>query len=80
MTNSELREIYKQSQIDKVMNTRRAWEKHYAFFPKYVNGKWVWLDYYYSRYVWAKYKAGDGYTDHKWTEQFGTLFDVLRSE
>lgn len=80
MTNSELRDLYKHYYANTFKNdlNPKPWEKHYAFFPKYVNGEWVWLDYYYSRYVWTEYKADDGYHDHMWTKRFGTIFDVLK--
>ncbi len=58
----------------------QPWEKKYAIFPHWVNGKWVWFDYYYRRMVWTEYKAGAGYTDNKWAYENGTLFDVLATQ
>jgi hypothetical protein len=57
----------------------KPWEKRYAIFPRNINGTWVWRDYYYRRMVWSEYKAGDGYTDHEWRWEYGTLLDVLRA-
>jgi hypothetical protein len=57
-----------------------AWSSKYALLPKKVNGRWIWLKNYYWREVWTEYKAGDGYNDHQWRKEYGTIFDVLGTE
>jgi hypothetical protein len=58
----------------------KPWKECYAWFPKEVNGKLVWLKHYYKRLRWTEYKAGDGYTDHEWRWQYGDFADVMRSD
>ena len=53
------------------------WKRHYALLPKNINGTRVWLKHYYSRYEWTEYKVRG---DYILTKQYGTIFDVLRSE
>jgi hypothetical protein len=58
----------------------RPWQIAYAYFPKRVNDKWVWRENYYWREVYAEFMMNAGYMDGEWRKQYGTIFDVLRSE
>lgn len=59
-------------------NPYEDWQKSYAYFPKKIKGKWVWLDYYYWRLKHNYYATGNGYEDTQYVKVYGTLFDVLK--
>jgi hypothetical protein len=59
----------------------RPWVARYAFFPKRVNGKWIWREMYYWREVYGPYRPGSAsYIDYRWQKEYGTLFDVLSTD
>lgn len=58
----------------------RPWHKAYAIFPRIIHGTWVWCENYYWREVYVEFMMNAGYIDGEWRKQYGTIFDVLRSE
>lgn len=36
-----------------------SWKLKYAYFPRKINGEWVWFNYYYRREKWYVHVGGE---------------------
>lgn len=66
--------------MDNFFRFPQPWQKSYAWFPRKIKGKWYWLTDIYWRRNKKVLIPKEGVTITTPYKEYGTIFDVLRSE
>lgn len=51
----------------------RCWTKNFAWLPIAVSGYWIWLENYYTRYIYEYIPGYHGGNDYDWYIEFQTI-------